>query len=233
MAFSIETDDELFNRILILLTRFIKVGEVSSVNYAAGTARVVFDDEDAIVSYDLPVLQRNTIKNRDYEMPDIGEDVVCIFLPTGSEEGFIIGSFYADEITPPESDGNKRTVIFSDDTRISYDRVTHELSITIAGTTTIIADAKSVSVDTPQAVNIKSGSAVTVEGAAQINLTSQVVNITVGGTTMSLNGSNATIESDTLTLNGTMNITGNINVKGSANFDGGVSATGAIHGSNI
>ena len=33
----------------------IKIGEVSSIDPAKCTARVVFDDEDSIVSYDLPV----------------------------------------------------------------------------------------------------------------------------------------------------------------------------------
>ena len=42
------------------LNDLIRIGEVSSINPAKGTARVVFDDDDGTVSFDLPILQRNT-----------------------------------------------------------------------------------------------------------------------------------------------------------------------------
>lgn len=130
------------------LNSLIKIGEVSSVDCATGTARVVFDDDDNLVSNDLQVLQKNTIQNKDYYMPDVGEDVVCLFLPSGTEEGFILGSVYAGDITPPESSANKRTVKFADDTVISYDRATHQLSISI-GATNIIANGSSVVIENP------------------------------------------------------------------------------------
>lgn len=136
------------NNITDTLNSLIKIGEVSSVDYAKATARVVFDDDDSIVSYDLQVLQKNTIANQDYAMPDIGEDVVCLFLPSGPEDGFILGSVYAGEITPPESSANKRTVKFSDDTVISYDRAAHKLSITIGGTK-INTNGSSVVIESP------------------------------------------------------------------------------------
>lgn len=154
----------LFNdeNITEILNSLIKIGEVSSVNYAKGTARVVFDDDDSIVSYDLQVLQKNTIANKDYAMPDIGEDVICLFLPSGPEDGFILGSVYAGEITPPESSSAKRTVVFADDTKISYDRETHTLSINI-GETTILADSKNVNVVAPENINAKAGKKITGE----------------------------------------------------------------------
>ena len=131
-----------------ILNSLIKIGEVSSVDCARGTARVVFDDDDNLVSNDLQVLQKNTIQNKDYYMPDVGEDVVCIFLPSGTEEGFILGSVYAGDITPPESSANKRTVKFADDTVISYDRAAHQLSISI-GATNITANGSSVVIENP------------------------------------------------------------------------------------
>lgn len=158
-----------------ILNGLIKIGEVSSVDYAAGTARVVFDDDDSVVSFDLQVLHRNTIANKDYAMPDVGEDVICLFLPSGTEEGFILGSVYAGEITPPETSGAKRTVEFSDGTRISYDRETSQLDIKIAGTT-ISANKESVKVNTSGEVLITgAGSAkitsptITLEGNVTIN----------------------------------------------------------------
>jgi phage baseplate assembly protein V len=135
--------DDNRDEVLKVLNGFIKIGEVSSINPAAGTARVVFDDDDSLVSNDLQVLQKNTFSNKDYYMPDIGEDVVCIFLPSGSEEGFILGSVYAGEITPPESSGDIRAVVFSDETKISYDRSKHILSAVI-GETSLIANGNEV-----------------------------------------------------------------------------------------
>ena len=218
-----DTDDSQFNEIL---NRLIKIGEVSSINPAAGTARVVFDDDDSVVSYDLPVLQRNTIANRDYAMPDIGEDVLCIFLPTGEEDGFILGSFYADEIDPPESSGDKRTVVFSDDTRISYDRATHELSITIGGTS-IVANGDSITAETPQTINATAGATVNINAGSAVNIGAPVLNLTIGGTTMTLTGSSATITSSNLVLNGNITVTGNLDVTGN------ITATGPVHGANI
>lgn len=135
-----------------------KVGEVSSVDAAACTARVVFSDEDGIVSYDLPIMQRNTLGNQDYQMPEIGEDVLCLFLGTGQEDGFIIGSFYAGEVKPPESSTEKRTVVFKDGTRFSYDRSTHVFTATIEGTE-ITFDRQSGTITVPQSVTINCTSA--------------------------------------------------------------------------
>ena len=112
-----------------ILNGLIKIGEVSVIYPDEGTARVVFDDDDSVVSAPLKVLHKNTFKNGDYSMPDIGEDVVCLFLPSALEDGFILGSFYAGDVTPPEADGNRRTVKFSDDTTVTYDRTAHALTV--------------------------------------------------------------------------------------------------------
>lgn len=65
----------------------IKIGEVSSIDPAKCTARVVFDDEDGLVSYDLPILQRNSLKNHDFAMLDVGEDAIVLFFGEGQEDG--------------------------------------------------------------------------------------------------------------------------------------------------
>ena len=139
------------------LNDLIKVGEVSSIDPATGTARVVFDDEDGTVSYDLPILQRNTYKTKDFHSVTVGEDVLCLFLPTGPEEGFILGSFYAGEITPPESTKDRRTTVFEDGTVIRYDMASHTATV-IIGSTQIVANQTSVTVNCSNAtVNATSG----------------------------------------------------------------------------
>lgn len=155
------TDDAL----AIKLGSIIRLGEVSSVNAEKGTACVVFDDDDGVVSAELPVLHRNTFSNKDYAMPDVGEDVLCLFLPNGLEDGFILGSIYAGEVTPPENTIDKRTVVFSDDTRVSYDRAEHVLTVSI-GDTTIEANGESVRIDAASDVTIKGS--ITLDGDVKV-----------------------------------------------------------------
>ena len=126
-------------------TNWIRIGEVSSVDPKKCTARVVFDDEDGFVSNDLPVIQRNTQDVKDYWLPAVGEDVLCLFLPCGEEDGFIIGSFYADEIEPPVSSETKRYIEFPDGAKFEYDWKESKLSAFI-GDTQIEATENSVQV---------------------------------------------------------------------------------------
>lgn len=217
-----------------VLKSLIKIGEVSSVDYAKGTARVVFDDDDSIVSNDLPVLQTNTLQNKDHALPDIGEDVVCLFLPSGNEEGFILGAVYAGEVQPAETSKDIRSVTFLDGTEIKYDRAAHLLSVKIDGTT-ITANRENVNINTPKNVNVKGGQTVNVEGGQTvninggtvINLVAPSVNLTMGSTTMKLNGSKASIDASNVEIKGALKVTGNMTTTGS------ITATGAVYGSNI
>nr|DAH50784.1 MAG TPA: baseplate assembly protein [Caudoviricetes sp.] len=186
------------------LNSIIKIGEVSSVDPTNGTARVVFDDDDSIVSGDLQVLQKNTFKNQDFAMPDVGEDVVCLFLPSGTEEGFILGSVYSGEVVPPETSIDKRAVVFSDETKISYDRAAHSLTVKI-GKTTITADGENVNINGGSVVNVKGASSVNVEGAA----------ITLKGP---------------VTIDGTLSVSGAVTAQSGASVTGDVTATGDVVG---
>lgn len=116
----------------------IRVGRVSAINAAKATAKVVFEAQ-GLVSYDLPVIQNQTLKNKDYCLPDIGERVVCVFLPTGNAEGFILGSIYSDEDKPPADNANKRLVCFEDGSIVEYDRETHTLTVNAAGPINIVS----------------------------------------------------------------------------------------------
>lgn len=214
------------------LNSIIKIGEVSSVDYARGTARVVFDDDDSVVSFDLPVLHTNTYANKDYGLPDPGEDVLCIFLPSGPEEGFVIGSFYAGEITPPESNKNRRTVVFSDGSRVCYDRAEHKLTVTLDGTE-IVFDRQNGSITVPQAVTINCTTA-TVNASESVKLDTPktdvtgVLNVTglitgMGGLSVSGGRGGASIScAGNMNLNGTIAATGDVTA-------GGVSLQGHTH----
>lgn len=119
----------------------LKVGEVTDVDPAHCKIRATFDAEDGKTSDWLPVLQRKTLEDKDYSVPDIGEDVLCVFFHEAEETGFALGSFYAGEIELPASSQDKRVVKFKDGTIISYDRSSHTLKAQI-GDTQIVADQK-------------------------------------------------------------------------------------------
>lgn len=81
----------------------VRVGIVSSVDIKMCTARVIFPDRDEDVSYNYPVLVRNTMVSKDYWLPEVNEQVVCLCLANGAETGFIVGSFYSErDKTPPQ-----------------------------------------------------------------------------------------------------------------------------------
>ncbi len=204
------------NESLGRLNDLIKIGEVSSISPDKMTARVVFADDDGLVSYDLPILQRNTYLTKDFNSVNVGEDVVCIFLPSGVEEGFILGSFYAGEIEVPESNENRRTTVYKDGTIVRYDMASHELTVQIEGTS-IIADRSSVSIKAPEVinnqstvVNIKGSTQVNVEGGSAINLSAPVVTLTMGGATMKLNGAAATLDVAQVKMTGDLIVDGDV-----------------------
>lgn len=192
-------NDEALSR----LNDLIKVGEVSAIYPEKCTARVVFDDEDGHVSFELPILQRNTIKTKDQHTVNIGEDVLCIFLPSGPEEGFIVGSFYAGEVTPPESVQTKRTTIFEDGTVFRYDMAAHVAEIIIEGTR-IVADRANITVTAPEAVTVNCTT-------AQVNASESV-----------------TINTPTTNVKGILNVDGKINGKGGMAISGGGGGASAV-----
>lgn len=116
-----------------LMRQLIRIGIVSSVNPQNCTAKVLFEDQDEAVSYDLFVINHNTQDNQDYWLPDVNEAVLCLFLPIGIETGFIIGSYYSDVDKPANTNPNVRSVRFKDGTVIQYNRETHKLTVDCVG----------------------------------------------------------------------------------------------------
>ena len=165
--------------VINILQRCIRVGVVSQIDTNNHTVRVDFG-EDGATSYDLPVLALNTRQNKDYNLPDIGEDVLCLFLPGGEENGFVLGSFYAGEVKPPIANANVRMVKFSDGTTVKYNRESHDLDVVIEGTH-IHANRNNVDITTPMQVNIKTANAtITASGDIAINSGGDM-SITSGG----------------------------------------------------
>lgn len=128
------------------IKRLIRVGTVSSVNAAAGTVRVAFAAQDDMVTYELPVITRGSKNNKDYWLPDVDEQVLCLFLPNTSGrgvcDGFVLGTFYSNVDAPVENSGDVHAVKYGDGTIIKHDRSTGKLTINATGDIDIIAGGK-------------------------------------------------------------------------------------------
>ncbi|MBI9092725.1 MAG: phage baseplate assembly protein V [Desulfobacterium sp.] len=127
---------------------FVRVGVVVSTKPETGTVRVQFMDADGMVSHDLPALVPKTMEDKHYHMPDVGEQVLAIFLPLGLEQGFVLGSFYSNSDQVPVQDQNLHHVRFKDGTTVDYDRARHLLKINCVGRV-VVNSAVSVKVTAP------------------------------------------------------------------------------------
>lgn len=114
-------------------TPMLRVGTVSSVNERKSTVRVYFEDRDEETSGDLKVVGLNTMISKHYWMPDVDEQVLCLFDPRGEEDGYVIGSTYSDvDQNPGELDSTKlrsRGMWFDDRNYIYFDKDEKEFVI--------------------------------------------------------------------------------------------------------
>lgn len=110
------------------MRHIVRCGTVTATDPETAKVRVQFADADRMVSYDLPVRFEKTQDDKDYDMPDIGEQVVCLFLPFGVEQGFVLGAVYSQADEVPVISQNKKHRLFADGTWFEYDREKHFLS---------------------------------------------------------------------------------------------------------
>lgn len=154
--------DERLRRLEELLGNIVRTGIVSATNPTNGTVRVTFPDRDNLVSNPLPVLYPKTHADKVYHMPDVGEQVLCVFLPSGVEQGFVVGSMYSTSDATPAASQTKHVVEYKDGTREEFDTSSSTKKTTV-GTTEVLQDANQVVIKAGavQAVISASGLAVT------------------------------------------------------------------------
>lgn len=129
------------------LKNLVRVGKVSSVNGAACRARVTFPDKDDLVSDELPVIQIGANGTEGYWVPEVGTNVLCLFLPNptgkGMASGFILGAYYTKAKAPAEKDETVRSIKFPDGSFVKYDNGT----ITINAASQIILKAPTININ--------------------------------------------------------------------------------------
>lgn len=122
-----------------VIRELVRVGIITAVYPEKGTVRVTISDVDDLHSYELQVVVPKTHKDKEYWMPDIGEQVVCLFSGQGLERGWVLGAVYSQVDTVPEANQDKWIKRFEDGTTIEYDRKEHHLKIIVQGNITIQA----------------------------------------------------------------------------------------------
>ncbi len=90
-----------------------QTGIISDIDEAVVRVRVTLPECDNLRSNWLAVLQRNTQDNKDYWLPDIGEQVE-VSLDDNGEDGVVLGAVYSSVDTAPLASRDKRYVQFSD-----------------------------------------------------------------------------------------------------------------------
>lgn len=122
------------------LDHLCRVGQVVRVNAAEHTAVVRLPDADDMITKELPVLVRFAQDNQAYHLPDEGEQVLCLFLPNGLEEGFVLAGFYSAICPPPINNRQRWYRKFPDGTELYYDRAEHHLRAQVKGSARIKAE---------------------------------------------------------------------------------------------
>lgn len=103
----------------------IRIGTVESVNYKEGTVRLVFEELDDSLSFDLPVI------STEYNMPSVGDQVVAIFLSKDSMDGFVIGKPFNDDNKPLNGKKNIIRKDYDKSNYIEFDKNTETLTVNI------------------------------------------------------------------------------------------------------
>lgn len=180
-------------------------GTVSAIDPKTVRARVRLPDHDNLRTWWLDVMQNNTYKNKDYCMPDVGEQVKVLMTPDGVE-GVILGAVYSGKDMPVISDPDRRRTDFADGTFVEYDRKNNAMAIGGAIKTLTITTRSDITLQTDTQVTVIAQDSATVKTQK------------------------ATIDSPETEITGNVTIKKNLLVEGSITGKGGMSISGGSGG---
>lgn len=158
--------------ILDKMDQLIRLGFVNARMPEKMRVKVTLPDTPggALVTKWLPVLCPRACGDLHYDLPDVGDQVLCVFLAYGLEQGFVIGSMYGRQ-DPPVQNADKWCRQFRDGTTLEYDRAAHRLTAHVRGECDVTATG---------AVTMKAGGPLTLE-APIIYLRGTLVNTASDG----------------------------------------------------
>lgn len=133
-----------------------RIGIVKQQDIPNVRVRVTFPDRDQMVSWWLPVEQHGTQNDKQFWMPDIGEQVVCD-MDEHDEDGSVRAATYSTTDTPPAGmTANKRHLTVKDGAIFEYDRSSHALLVSVPsnGTITIKTNNATIAIDASGNINL-------------------------------------------------------------------------------
>lgn len=127
-----EKDGFNLNDLARRLANIIRLGQIFAINYETAKARVKIGDLETDW---LPWITSNSGNNKDWNPPEIDEQVM-ILSPCGElNQGVIFPSLYRG--SAPENSGNIQSVTFADGSKISFDRSSGNLTLDVKGSANI------------------------------------------------------------------------------------------------
>ena len=108
---------------MVNFKNLIRMGKISSVNYTLGRVRICFEDQDGMVTDEIPYFAF------EYDMPEINDLVVCVGLGVGVFKGFCLGGFFFSQNLPGQSGKDIYFKWFKKEAWLKYDRASKTLTI--------------------------------------------------------------------------------------------------------
>lgn len=172
-----KTSDMTNEQIIDLIAQMIRVGFVNARQPETMRVKVTLRDTTnaELVSDWLPVACPRASRDMQYDLPDVGDQVLCLFLPYGLEQGFVIGSMYGKQ-TPPVQSGDKWHRVFEDGTYLEYDRAEHKLTANVQGDVELVATGN-VDGKIEGSLKAESQGPATVNSASELNLAAPAMNM--------------------------------------------------------
>lgn len=164
----------------------VRIGRISTIDYARGTATVIYTDRGNESSPSFPFFSAF------YEMPRVDDTVVVLLLPNSTTRGFILGVPYSGARIPTESGQGIFYKEFPDGTYVRYDGKSKQMEVS-AGTVTLHTvkaesilvagnmEAESIMADSLVADSIQVNHVAEV-GSLVVSGTAEIVNLAVSGT---------------------------------------------------
>lgn len=210
-----------------LLLQVIRVGKVTARNAELHKVQVKVADTCGapLITDFLPVLSQRTVNDCEYDLPDIGQDVVVIFMPNGLETGFVLGGFYNTNQRPNQTNPDIYQHSFKDGTFLQYDRAAHVLTADVKGDIVVKATGKAD-------INVGGNITEIVGGALTATVTGDV-SVTSSAAVTIKASSAITLNAPTVNIQGTLNTSAQSGGSGVANITGTMKATGDITAGNI
>ena len=127
-----EKDGFNLNDLARRLANIIRLGQIFAIDYTAAKARVKIGNLETDW---LPWITSNSGENKDWNPPEIDEQVM-ILSPCGElNQGVIFPSLYRG--SAPENSGDIKSITFADGSKISFNSASGNLDLDIKGDATI------------------------------------------------------------------------------------------------